>query len=103
MIDDRPLNRDDLPFPLNRPLNGQDLLTFVNRVLQPLWSQSANAVRSDVGTVTAVKTASPKTVTVDLNPGTATCRHLASYTPAVGDTVLVIRNRAKSVCLGKLA
>lgn len=101
MIPDRNLTRDDLPFPLDRPLTGQDLLQLLPQILQPLWSQAARSVRGDVAKVTA-KTAHK----VTLDPGggdTYTARYLASYTPTVGDTVLVLRNANQAVALGPLA
>lgn len=105
MIEDRSLTRDDLPFPLDRPLTGQDLLQLLNGLMQPLWSHASNAVRGDIGKVTAVNTGPPKTITVAYGPGddTDSARYFASYAPAVNDTVLVIRNRVKAICLGKLA
>lgn len=104
MIDDRKLTRDDLPFPLDRPITGQDLLDLFPSLLGPLWSQAALAGRGDVFTVVSVNAGSPKTVTVDDGTGqTSRVRYLAVYSPTVGDAVLIFRNAKKAVVLGRLA
>jgi hypothetical protein len=100
VIRDRDLDRDDLPFPLNRPLTGQDLLGLFPRLFRPLWSAAANAVRGDLVTITAVQ--AHKVTVDDGNGGTYTARFLAAYTPTVGDTVLVLRNASQAVVLGPL-
>lgn len=102
MIGDRDLNRDDLPFPLDRPLTGQDLMRLLPHLLQPLWSQAAHAVRVTVGQVTALKTG-PRRVTIDTGGRDVDARYLAGYTPTIGDLVLVLRNQEKAIVLGKLA
>ena len=104
MIEDRGLTRDDLPFPLDRPLTGQDLLQVFPAVLQPLWSQAAQAARGDAAQVTAVNPGPPKTVTLSLDGGdSVNVRYLASYTPAVGDIAVVLWNATRRVVIGKLA
>jgi hypothetical protein len=105
MLEDRDLERDDLPFPLNRPITGQDLLGgLFPRLLRPLWRAAAQAVRADVGTVTQTLAGPPKRVVVTFSgDDTDTFRYLARYTPAVGDVVVVIRNRAQGIVLDKLA
>jgi hypothetical protein len=101
VIADRVLDRGDLPFPTDRPLTGQDLLGLFPQLFRPLWSAAANAVRGDVATVTAV--GAHKLTLDDGAGGTYQARYLAAYTPAVGDTVLVLRNAAQGVVLGPLA
>jgi hypothetical protein len=101
VIVDRVLDRDDLPFPTNRPMTGQDILALFPSLLRPLWSAAANAVRGDVLTVTAV--AAHKVTLDDGNGGTFQARYLAAYTPTVGDTVLVLHNSSQAVVLGPLA
>jgi hypothetical protein len=103
VIVDRTLGRDDFPFPLDRPLTGQDLLQVLPGVLRPLWSQAANAVRGDAATVTALLTGPNRVRLDDGDGGTYAARYLAGYSPTVGDTVLVLRNSAKAIVLGPLA
>ena len=64
MIGDRNLTRDDFPFPLDRPVTGQDLLQLLPSLLQPLWSQAAHAVRGSAARVTAVNAGPPRTVSL---------------------------------------
>jgi hypothetical protein len=102
VIADRTLNRDDLPFPLDRPLTGQDLLQVFPGILGPMWTQAAKAVRPGVGTVTAIGTG-PATVTVTIGSITKVCRYFRTYVPIVGDTVFLLHNAAQAIVLGPLA
>lgn len=101
LIPDRVLDRDDLPFPLNRPITGQDLLGLFPRLLRPVWSAAANALRGDTATVTAL--GAHKLTLDDGSGGSYKANYLAAYTPTVGDTVLVLRNAQQAVVLGPLA
>lgn len=96
------LGRDDLPFPLNRPLTGQDLLQFIERVLQPLRERANEAVVPFTGTVTGFAT-QPRTVTVATADGDVVARYYTGYTPHVGDTVEGLQNAATARVLGVLA
>ena len=104
MLTNRPLTRDDLPFPLDRPITGQDLLQLISTVLQPMWSAASNAYTGFVGTVRTVSSSTPKTIVVTLPDGTSvTARYLSTLTPAVGNTVVGIINPDGAIALGKLA
>lgn len=107
MLPDRQLTRHDLPFPLNRPLTGQDLIYFVHDVLQPLWSQAANAILPFVGVVASVQhTIAPKTVTVNdvLFGVTVTAQYDSkNVTATVGSTVYGFTSGKQSIAIGTLA
>jgi hypothetical protein len=101
VILDRILDRDDLPFPLTRPITGQDLLQLFPGLLRPLWTQAANAVRGDTATVLSF---TAHRVTLDDGAGGSyVAFYMKAYTPVVGDTVLVLRNATQAVALGPLA
>ena len=104
MIGDRDLDRDDFPFPLDRPITGQDLVQLLPRLLQPLWSQAADAVRATVARVVAVDAGPPKSVTVTAAGRDYDCRYFAAYAnPAVNDFVVVVHNASQGIVLGRLA
>lgn len=100
-MDDRTLGREDLPFPLNRPLTGEDLLRLFPTLLQPLWSAAADACRLFVGEVVLVRT-KPKSVDIRLDDGSVvTARYFPGYTPQVGDVVEGMHNTKATRVLGK--
>lgn len=103
-MDDRELGRDDLPFPLDRPLTGADLLRLFPTLLQPMWTTAANACQFFTGTVTAVHNAAPKSVDIELSDHTVlTARYYPGYTPSVGDVVEGIRSPKAVRLLGQPA
>lgn len=82
-----------------------DLARLVAELARQLTARPRNrdvGTRRRVGTVTA--TALDGTVTVDLG-GTAVpgIPRLSSYTPTVGDTVVVLVDNGAPICIGKSA
>ena len=103
MIVDRPLGQGDLTGDPAQPVTGYTLMRLISNVLQPLWSQAANAVTGGPGVVTATQAGPPATVSVLVDGVTYTARYLASYTPVVGNAVLVLHNVSQALVVGKLA
>lgn len=104
MLTDRQLDRFDLPFPLGRPVTGQDLLALIPHLIQPAWSAAANALGWRLAHVTAIHTgpASVDLTTLQGEPFPAV-RYLDSYTPAVADLVFLLVNAERQLVIGALA
>lgn len=102
MLPERRFTTSDLPFPLDKPLYGRNLVPLVAQFFQPVWSEVCAAARLDVATVTDIQHPA-KTVTADMGGEEVTARYPKGYTPAVGDEVLVVYTSRLAVALTSLA
>lgn len=99
VLEDRQIDRFDLPFPADRPVTGANLLS----VLRPIYTQAARSMQLVQGTVSQLLSSPARVVITDATAATYRCRYAAAYTPTVGDNVACLVNGAGGVVLFRLA